>query len=588
VNDQRRLLLAVVLSSLVLFVWGRYFTPKRPVPSGADGGAVAAVTPPVANPTNPTQPVVAGNETNVDGGSAAVAAVTPPTAMNVAPNNNSPRPPEEKVEFDSPLRRFVFSSYGGALSNAVLKGEQFKRRVEGADQQVDLVNVLRPGPQAFPLSSQLGKGLPEVPLDQPYSVQKTDDGVTFTAQVGALTIIKRYHVPADGYDVQLDVTLKSNDPAQTLSGEMTEAITGYEPPGKQESGGFFSNRGPSEARVPIARLGGKTDRHAADKDKGPQVQTGPVSFAGLDERYFLLVAYPVTTGEVGTVTLSSVADGTERADLTFPVSIPAGHEFTRSFGVFLGPKHQETLQEAGNSIPTLKAAKPELETSVDYGFVAVICAVLLKVLRFFHGLVPNWGIAIILLTISVKAVLFPLTNKQMASMEAMRKLQPQIEALKLKYPEDKERQNMEMMKLYSENKVNPLGGCLPMIVQMPVWWGLYRTLEYAFDLYRQPFIHGWINDLSVMDPTYILPIAMGASMYLTQRLQPQMGDPTQAKMMLYFMPVFFTFIMKSLPSGLNLYIFCNNLLSIGQQMWLRRRYPGAATPGTRAVAKAKG
>jgi YidC/Oxa1 family membrane protein insertase len=151
----------------------------------------------------------------------------------------------------------------------------------------------------------------------------------------------------------------------------------------------------------------------------------------------------------------------------------------------------------------------------------------------------------------------------MASMNEMRKLQPEIEKLKAK--------NLATMQLYQQHKVNPLGGCLPMLLQLPIWFALYATLQTSVELYRAPFL--WISDLTQKDPYYILPIVMGISSFIQQKLSPQPADNTQAKMMLYFMPGFFTFIMLSVPAGLTLYIFVNNVLSIAQQQLMMRRMP---------------
>jgi YidC/Oxa1 family membrane protein insertase len=164
-------------------------------------------------------------------------------------------------------------------------------------------------------------------------------------------------------------------------------------------------------------------------------------------------------------------------------------------------------------------------------------------------------------------------------MNEMRKLQPEIEKLKAKHGDDKEKLNMAVMQLYQQHKVNPLGGCLPMLIQMPIWFAVYATLQTSVELYREPFL--WLRDLTQYDPYYILPLAMGASSFLMQKLSPQPADNAQAKMLLYFMPAFFTLIMLKLPSGLTLYILVNNVLSIAQQQWLMRRQ---AAP---AVAKVK-
>jgi YidC/Oxa1 family membrane protein insertase len=201
---------------------------------------------------------------------------------------------------------------------------------------------------------------------------------------------------------------------------------------------------------------------------------------------------------------------------------------------------------------------------------AVIAKLLVTIMKFFHGLSGNWGVAIILLTVLVKLLLLPLTHRSMVSMEAMKKLQPRVDEIRKKYADDRERQNTEMMKVYQENKVNPLGGCLPMVIQMPVWIALFATLRNSYDIYQEPFFGPVWRDLTYKDPTYLLPLALGVSMIITQRLQPQMGDPAQAKIMTWFVPIIFTLTLFNYPAGLALYIFTNNVLSIAQQYGLRK------------------
>jgi len=194
----------------------------------------------------------------------------------------------------------------------------------------------------------------------------------------------------------------------------------------------------------------------------------------------------------------------------------------------------------------------------------------------------NWGISIILLTLTVKVLTFPLQHKSMKSMQEMQRLQPQIEELKKKYAGDQQRMNVEQMKLFKEHGVNPMGSCLPMVIQMPVWFALYTALQVSVDLYNSVFIPGWLDDLTAKDPYYVLPVAMGITMLLTQVLTPTpMSQPGQ-KTMGYAMSLFFSVLMLNLPSGLTLYIFVNNILSIIQQIYLRRsmrtpKDPGAST-----------
>ena len=201
----------------------------------------------------------------------------------------------------------------------------------------------------------------------------------------------------------------------------------------------------------------------------------------------------------------------------------------------------------------------------------------LRVMRWFYAFIPNYGVAIILLTIITKVLFFPLTLKSMTSMRAMQTLQPQINALRSKHKSDPQRIQRETMELYREHRVNPLGGCLPMIVQIPVFYALYVALSVSVEMLNAPFIcfgqlfgtHLWICDLAAQDPTYVLPILMGVSMFVQQKMTPTMGDPRQAKMML-LMPVVFTFMFLNLPSGLVLYWTLSNVLQITQQLYMER------------------
>jgi YidC/Oxa1 family membrane protein insertase len=233
--------------------------------------------------------------------------------------------------------------------------------------------------------------------------------------------------------------------------------------------------------------------------------------------------------------------------------------------VYAGPKDLDTLRSYGSG--------RAFDTAIDYGAMArpfaFFARILLYVMRWFERIVGNWGVAIILLTVLVKVLLFPLTAKSVRSMNEMRKLQPEIEKLKQKFGSDREKLNQATMRLYQEHKVNPLGGCLPMLLQLPIWFALYATLQTSVELYREPFL--WMRDLTRHDPYFILPVAMGLSSFAMQKVSPQPADNAQAKMMLYFMPIFFSAIMLFVPGGLNLYIVVNNLLSIAQQQFMMKR-----------------
>ncbi|NDU87962.1 MAG: membrane protein insertase YidC [Ferrovum sp.] len=216
----------------------------------------------------------------------------------------------------------------------------------------------------------------------------------------------------------------------------------------------------------------------------------------------------------------------------------------------------------------LKTLAPGLDLTIDYGWLTIIAMPMFSLLSWIHGLVSNWGAAIILLTVFIKLVFFPLSAASYKSMAKMRLVQPKMERIRQQYADDKARMNQAMMELYKTEKINPLGGCLPMVVQIPVFISLYWVLLGAVELRHAPFI-GWIHDLSAPDPLYILPLIMTASMFLQQRMSPKPADPVQAKVM-QFMPLAFSFMFFFFPAGLVLYWVVNNLLSIAQQWQITR------------------
>jgi YidC/Oxa1 family membrane protein insertase len=234
------------------------------------------------------------------------------------------------------------------------------------------------------------------------------------------------------------------------------------------------------------------------------------------------------------------------------------------YKAFAGPKMYEKLDEIS----------AELASLVDFGMFSWIAKYILKMMKWFYSLLGNWGLAIILLTIIVRLIVLPFAMVSFKSMKNMQAIQPQIKSLREKYKEDQARLNQEMMLLMKTNKVNPLGGCLPMFLQFPVFIALYQVLGQSIELYQAPFAL-WIHDLSLKDPFYILPILMGITMFLQQKMTPSTMDPAQAKVLM-FMPIIFTFFMVSLPSGLTLYIFISSLFGVLQQLYFMRNKPNLA------------
>jgi YidC/Oxa1 family membrane protein insertase len=233
---------------------------------------------------------------------------------------------------------------------------------------------------------------------------------------------------------------------------------------------------------------------------------------------------------------------------------------TFSSSLYLGPKDLEQLEKG----------EGELGRAIDFGFFDPVAKPMLFILNLFYKFIPNYGLAIIFLSIAIKVIFWPLTHKSQKSMKEMQKIQPKIAELKEKYKDNKEELNRKTMEFYRTNKVNPLGGCLPILIQIPVFFALYRVLLNSIELRHAPFISFWINDLAAKDPTYISPLLMGASMFMQQKMTPTVGDPAQAKIMLV-MPIMFTFMFLSFPSGLVIYWLVSNVLSIVQQYYINKQ-----------------
>lgn len=245
------------------------------------------------------------------------------------------------------------------------------------------------------------------------------------------------------------------------------------------------------------------------------------------------------------------------------LSVKPGETGTVSAQLYIGPKDQYSLEKIA----------PGLELTVDYGILWWIAQPLFWLLTKIYGVLGNWGFAIIGVTMLVKAAFFQLNAKAYRSMANMRKVQPKLVALRERYADDKQKQSQEMMSLYKKEKINPLGGCLPILVQMPVFISLYWVLMESVELRHAPFML-WIDDLSVMDPYFVLPLIMGASMFFQQKLNPPPPDPMQAKIM-QWMPVMFTFFFLFFPAGLVLYWVVNNVLSIAQQYVITKKIENA-------------
>jgi YidC/Oxa1 family membrane protein insertase len=488
-----------------------------------------------------------------------------------------PRRPEELRDVDLRDAIVTLTSAG-----ARIKSWRMKHYRRGAGKDAVPVDVLAGEPT---VALALDK-VPGYAPDASYRIEPSEDPlrVTFVLQSGDLEVTRTYQfhaaTPVVDHDVRvrnLGTTGAAIEDRSVISigrtltrDEMDDEPSMWDPAVDVPQPTCYARDG-AERRIPKSMEAGK-----------PEDIEGHASWTGIDTRYFLAA---VVAREVDLARCTLLRAGERRIETHLHVptaEVKAGESRTHRYAIFIGPKHIEALEAAG----------ADLDKSVDFNVLGVrwdfLAEPMLWFLKAASAVFHNYGIAIILLTMLVKLLLLPLTHRMMANMERMKQLKPEMDGIREKYGEDRERYNQEVAKLFRTHKVNPLGGCLPMLFQMPIYIALYRTLYCAVELYQAPFIPGWIDDLSTHDPVFIMPVILGGVMFVQQKMTPQTLEGAQAKVMLYFMPVFFTAIMLLLPSGLVLYIFVNTVLGIAHQRYLGRRATAAGAQGAaRLVEDAK-
>ncbi len=389
---------------------------------------------------------------------------------------------------------------------------------------------------------------------------KLDEGKTslqFIGQVDGLKIIRELTFYADTYQIAETVrVVNPNDQSRTARIAYTVAENT-----QNASGGYYDTM-----RVGWDMNGDYNEETDTETltTVGAHAQ-GPILWGAAMSAYFMSAIAPANTADV--ILAAQFQNDVYKVILgQGDVVVQPNAEASQSVTYWFGPKLRSLLEKAPNN----------LVSSIDLGMFGLIGGALLWCLELFYSYAHNWGIAIILLTIAIKAVFWPLTAKTYKSMAKMRKLQPMMTAIREKYPDDAATRNQEMMNLYKTYKINPAGGCVPMLIQLPVLFGLLQALPSSVELRGASFITYfpgtdiiWLADLSAPDPLYITPLLTGLTMFLMQKLSPPMGDPIQQKIMLY-MPLIFMFLFFSFPSGLTLYWTISNILSIAQQWHLLR------------------
>ena len=439
------------------------------------------------------------------------------------------------VEIDSEHFTMTIDTLG-RIASKVLKDEKYNNNENIHSEMVAQVGTK-------PLHLRFAdKAMNDESLRTPYttSVRKAtiEEGtpvvVTMQQRLSNQTITKKMTIYADGhYDVTIDL---ANDTRYFVylgqhvkrKGQMMMAVHGA-----------------------MVYYGDGLTEIIQDEDAEGRKSFTDVHLTSSFDQYFATIIYGLNPDIMVTVDRDRESNPT--------VYIDGAKHFT--FNGYIGPKEYKTL----------KAIDPVLVNAIEYGWFTFAAAPLFKVLSWLHGIFGNWGWAIIALTLLIRMILFPLTYKGMLSMQKMKDVAPKVKAAQAKYKGDPQRMNAAVMEIYKKEGANPLGGCLPMLLQIPVFFAIYRVLLNAVELQGAEWIL-WVNDLSRMDPYYILPILMGATMFYQQHITPNnFTDPMQEKIFKY-LPVIFTFFFITFPSGLVLYWFVNNLFSIAQQIIVNKQF----------------
>jgi YidC/Oxa1 family membrane protein insertase len=578
-DDQlKRLLLAVAIAVAIMFVWERFFSPEPPPEPDktTQTAPEAPATPELPKPT----PRVEGGTPDATG------------ATIGAPRVNE-RGAERLETFEFPQFRAVFTSHGAALKSWELKGEKFQIDENGQLRQLDLVRTQAEDALPFRIGFE---NLELVPAQSEWRVErKSDTEVAFTwsyevdkdgTPVRLFDIVKTYRLQPQDYLLELTVSVQNVD-ATPHNLTLVLSLFGYQDPSEDAGGGWMSSVDRSWKAACL--VGDELEVGGLDElDEGPRQRTGQVRWAGLTHGYFLVAASPALDDKAqATCRLSLVPQhpGVLQANIVFPLSkVNAGDPpMTKSVTAYLGPKNLDELEGLAAKI----GRDPGFGGAIDLGWFGFLARPMLDLLQFFYSLVGNWGLAIVLLTVVVKLATLYWTTKSMRSMKAMARLKPKVDVIQKKYENDRQRQQVEVMNLYKTHGVSPLAGCLPMFLQMPIWFALYQMLMTAGELYHAPLIPGWIHDLTATDPYYILPIVLVGMMFLQAKLSPTTADSAQQKILMYGLPLSFGFFSFFLPSGLTLYILTNTMLTALHQLWMNRTDPAPVPVKTDTEAAKK-
>ena len=390
-------------------------------------------------------------------------------------------------------------------------------------------------------------------------------------QSGAVKVAKIYTFTRGSYVIDVSYEITNGGAAAIAPSAYLQLVrNGKAPDGDSQFMQTFTGAAFFNAKENFQ----KQDFSDIEKAKTVPVKAAPDGWAGMIQHYFAVAWLPPKDGvavnwnnATREFYTKKVAENLYSAGMIIPAgTVAPGATLKFDARLLAGPQDQDMLE----------AIQPGLNLVVDYGWLTIIAQPMFELLKWLHKMLGNWGLAIIALTVIIKGVFFPLSAASYKSMARMKKVTPKLTALRERYGNDRTKMNQAMMELYKEEKINPLGGCLPIVIQIPVFIALYWTLLASVEMRHAPF-YGWITDLSAQDPYYVLPIIMAVSMFLQTKMNPTPPDPIQAKMMT-IMPIVFSIFFFFFPAGLVLYWVVNNILSIAQQWQITRMIEGGQDP----------
>jgi YidC/Oxa1 family membrane protein insertase len=581
-THELRIVVASLLSLIVILLWARFFGPKPPtnLPQANRPGITAPATTPGGGTPNAAAPSASGTAApkgTASGMSGVVQAAVLPKADNQ----------ERTIVVENDLYRVEFSNHG-----AVVKSWQLKKYMDDSKppRVLDLVH-----PDA---AKETGGWPLAVALNDPQLETAANNGLYQVSSAGNVL-----HAPATAEfswsDGHLEVTKTLRfDHSYVVRVETSVKLNGAPiPAGVAWLGGFgdltVQNPSPIDTVSVFYSESGKLTNIMAKKldglEKWPYgVWQGGKDWTGIQDRYFTAAFLPPNGAAPGTLAVrywkiprTVQVDGKD-VDEPVPQIATSTSAQPVAMRIYVGPKDYDEL----------KKINPPLNALVNFGWFEFIADPLFHALKWLHGYIPNWGWSIVVLTLIINMLLFPLKYTGYKTSLKMQRVAPEIKQIQEKYKKysmrdpRKAEMNKEVMEVYSREGINPVGGCIPQLLQMPIWFGLYRALQGTIEMRHAPWF-GWIRDLSAKDPYYILPVLMGFSMYLASKMTPMTATDPQQQAMMKFMPIGMSamFVVIPYPSGLAVYILTSGLVGVLQQWWLNRRHPLPTPAAVQAQGK---